>query len=358
METSRYLNPAWWAADEAEAPGETLPSGVELPGWVWFRTSGSSGEPKWVGLKREALLLSAAMVNRHLAVRTEDVWGLALPLRHVGGFGVVARAYEGATKLAQFPGKWDASRFVAWLETARVSHCPLVPAQVHDLVTAGLRAPSCLRSVVVGGGRFDRELAASARQLGWPVLASYGMTEAASQIATEGLEILEKPYFDAPLPVLPHWQVGVDAQGRIELSGPALFSGVLTGGPEGWRVKERVGDTFLTSDRGIMEPGGLRVLGRVDRVVKILGELVDLDALETALGTENVVLDLPELRRGRELVVVGTDESLGDLVMAYNQGVAGPWRVARCVRVEALPRTPLGKPDRRALRAMVEGQEI
>lgn len=358
METARWLNPAWWVADQPEAPGETLPVGMELPGWVWFRTSGSTGEPKWVGLTREALMLSAAVVNRHLAVSPGDVWGLALPVRHVGGFGVVARAYESASKLAVFSGKWDPRKFVGWLEAERVGHCPLVPAQVHDLVVAGLRAPAALRSVVVGGGRFAPESARAARALGWPVLASYGMTEAASQIATEGLKILDMPYSDKPLPVLPHWRVDTDADGRIRIAGPALFSGVLRREGDGWRVEAREGDAFLTSDRGVIEGGGLRVLGRVDRVVKILGELVDLDAVEAACGTENIVLDLPDLRRGRELVLVGSGDGLEQRVQAYNQGVAGPWRIARWLRVESIPRTPLGKPDRMALRGWICGREI
>ena len=358
MEATRWLNPAWWAADEPEAPGDSLPAGIDLPGWVFFRTSGSTGEPKWVGLTREALLLSAAVVNRHLGVRSDEVWGLALPVRHVGGFGVVARAFESASRLAVFPGKWDARRFAAWLAAERVGHCPLVPAQVHDLVTAGLAAPRGLRTVVVGGGRFAPESARAARALGWPVLASYGLTEAGSQVATQGLELLDLPYDDGPLPVLPHWRVEVDGAGRIGISGSALFSGVLRAEGGGWRVDERRAGTFVTSDRGVLEEGGLRVLGRVDRVVKVLGELVDLDAVEAAFGTENIVLDLPEARRGRELVLVGTGDGLESLLGAYNQGVEGPWRIARCVRIGAMPRTPVGKPDRRALREWLDGREI
>ncbi|NIP97055.1 MAG: o-succinylbenzoate--CoA ligase, partial [Akkermansiaceae bacterium] len=54
---------------------------------VVFPTSGSGGEHKWVSLRREALLVSAEAVNRHLEVEPADVWMLALPHHHVGGFG-------------------------------------------------------------------------------------------------------------------------------------------------------------------------------------------------------------------------------------------------------------------------------
>ena len=69
-----------------------------------------------------------------------------------------------------------------------VTHTSLVPTQVHDLVKADLRAPETLKAIVVGGGHLDAATGRLARTLGWPVLASYGMTEAASQIATQTLE--------------------------------------------------------------------------------------------------------------------------------------------------------------------------
>lgn len=139
---------AQWPADP--------PRDAAMRGTVWFRTSGSSGAPKWVVLTKSALLVSAEAVNAHLAVEAGACWGLALPIHHVGGFGAAARAYVAGCRLAVFQDRWNAARFSEWLAAERVTHLSLVPAQVHDLVRAGITAPPCLRVVVVGVVRLTR----------------------------------------------------------------------------------------------------------------------------------------------------------------------------------------------------------
>lgn len=356
MEEVLLSDPAFWVSDRPIAPGSELPE-VEggLPGLVYFRTSGSTGEPKWIGLSREALLVSAAVVNRHLGVKDGEIWGLALPLHHVGGFGVVARAFEAGCGITRLSGRWDPVAAVAWMRTEDVAHCPLVPTQVHDLVAARLPAPPALRTVVVGGGALSGELGNAARELGWPVLASYGMTEAASQIATQPPELLGSPYVPEPIEILPHWRAGIGEGGRLEIEGPSLFAGVLEGGETGCRFIPRAPGPFTTSDRVRITGSAISVIGRADRCVKVLGELVDLDELERVFGVDSMVVDLPHPRNGRELVLVTAGGDANQKLAVHNATVAGPWKIGRMVRVPVLPRTPLGKPDRREARRLAAG---
>ena len=81
---------------------------------VLFETSGSTGLPKWIALSKEALEVSARAVNAHLEVDGGAVWGLSLPLRHVGGFGVWLRSRLAGGLLAAFEGvngKWSENCF-------------------------------------------------------------------------------------------------------------------------------------------------------------------------------------------------------------------------------------------------------
>ncbi|HEX7260708.1 MAG TPA: hypothetical protein VF258_02745, partial [Luteolibacter sp.] len=87
MDASLLIRRAFWDDPVPMGTGE-IPNLPELTGHALFKTSGSSGNPKWIALSKPALLVSAAAVNRHLAVNTNSCWGLALPLDHVGGFGV------------------------------------------------------------------------------------------------------------------------------------------------------------------------------------------------------------------------------------------------------------------------------
>lgn len=356
MDAALLSDPGFWGGGGSLAMGGIagrLPAEVDGLGRVFFQTSGSGGVPKWIGLRKEALLLSAAVVNRHLRVDEEACWGLALPLHHVGGFGVVARAFEAGCRLREFSRRWDAVAFCDWLAAEGVTHSSLVPTQVHDLVRAGLRSPAGLAAVVVGGGQLAEDAGRAARALGWPVLASYGMTEAGSQIATHRMDSLDLPYQCAPLPVLPHWRVEVSDAGLLRICGPALFDGWLEPDGGGWRWRQRVGEWHETSDRVALGDRGLTPLGRADGVVKILGELVDPEAVERELAGDRLlrgefcVVAVADARAGHRLVAVAESadgvEILRKRLDAYNHDAPGFRRVDGPMLVDPFPRSSLGK---------------
>ena len=370
MEPADVISPAFWAdTTPLAAGGGEFPSIPELDHHVLFKTSGSSGTPKWIALSKDALLASAHAVNRHLQVTSADCWGLALPLRHVGGFGVVARAYEAACRIVHFTPRWDAMAFSKWLMENQVTLTSLVPTQVHDLAAAQLRAPAGLRAIVVGGGRLDETIGSAARSLGWPVLASYGMTEAASQIATQPLASLHEIYQPAPIPLLPIWQAELAADGRLRIAGPALFSGTLSKSDGGWVFTRRHGDWHQTDDRVELHQGMLNPLGRVDTRVKVLGELVDLEEIEREILASAggfippgslVVVAVPDERAEHALVPV-CDAALDctmvrELLAAHASNAPGLFRLQPPVLLTNFPRSPLGKPLRSQVSHLVTAQ--
>lgn len=329
-----------------------------------FETSGSAGEVKRIVHSRAGLEISAAAVNGWLGVDRTSCWGLALPLCHVGGYGVVVRARLAGCLLEEFAGKWQPGRFVDWLAGCRVTHTSLVPTQVFDLVASGLGAPAGLRAVVVGGGRLDEATGRRARELGWPVLPSYGLTEAGSQVATAGLDELGRPYREGPLPVLPIWQLRSGDDGRLWLRGEALFIGWLVG--EERRFEARRGEWFETSDLvEISSGGGIIPLGRADTRIKVLGELVDPLAIERELeridpaagwGCRAVVLGLPDERAGHRLVVVtegGPTRAMERAVASHNSRSPGFARVSGVLCMEEFPRGGMGKVRRGEMAARI-----
>ena len=359
------MDPGFWADDRPLAPAGFaggLPGLEVLAGQVLFESSGSGGPPKWLALSKEALLLSAAAVNTHLRVTADSCWGLALPWYHVGGFGVLARAFEAGCRCRTFQSRWQAAGFQDWLVKHRVTHTSLVPAQVHDLTAAGITAPPGLRAVVVGGGRLAGDPGRAARALGWPVLASYGMTEAGSQIATQGLELLETSYKPTLLEVLPIWRVRATAMGRLEIAGPALFSGTLVQAGDEWRFEPRRGQWHVTADRGVIDDGRLTPLGRMDLIVKVLGELVDPERIEEELleaaqgglrAGQFAVVALPDARAEHRLVPVFEDavppQVIAAVLAEYHDRAPGFQRLQKPVSLPALPRSPLGKVRRTEL---------
>ncbi|MEI6178755.1 MAG: AMP-binding protein [Verrucomicrobiota bacterium] len=371
MDPSLLITPAFWSDPTPVVagvfPGE-LPDDPRLSGQVLFETSGSSGNPKWIALSKLALQASAAAVNRHLDVIASSCWGLVLPLHHVGGFGVAARACQAGCRLEIFDGRWDAASFVSWVADRGVTHTSLVPTQVHDLVAGGHRAPTCVTAIVVGGGCLDERTGGDARALGWPVLASYGMTEACSQIATCKPFSLDIPYLTAPLPLLPIWQVRVGVDQRLRLSGSALFSGYVVREGERWIYQPRTGEWFESADRVAIGEGGLTPLGRADLLVKVLGELLDPEMIEREmmeisngkLGSGSfVVVALPDARAEHVLVPVfdaGVDtEMVSSVLMEYRRLAPGFRRLREAVFLKSFPRSLLGKPRRAEILREISG---
>lgn len=344
-----------WEGDAPEVPDRS----------VLFQTSGSTGKAKWLVLGKDALMLSARAVNAWLEVGSESNWGLVLPLNHVGGFGVVARASSSGCGLAVFKGKWNTRNFTKWVESEGVTHVSLVPTQVYDLVRDKAVAPRCLRAVVVGGGMLGNGLGQAARDAGWPVLASFGMTETCSQVATQELKLLGSQYVESPLKILPIWNVRRSEEELLEVEGDALFSGSLE--PRGglWQFEKRKSGWFTTNDRVAIEGDILTPEGRADSVVKIMGELVDVEAVERRflkMAGDRIepvgfaVAAVEDARRGHVLVAI-FEKNLERATVCfdeYQSTAPGVERFVRSMLVDRLPRTSLGKLRRGELAEMCQ----
>ena len=286
MDPHTITQPEFWANDESfllENGNSRTLEGIPIPS-IAFATSGSSGVPKRIVHAKKSLLLSATAVNQHLGVTQKSIWGLALPWWHVGGFAVPTRAYVAQCDFHQGPLRWDAEACHEWLMTKSISHLSVVPTQVYDLVQLGKPCPPPLQAMVVGGGRLESSLGQRARDLGWPVLASYGMTEAASQIATQAMTELAEPYTPDSLQILPIWQLALNEEGIIQISGNALFHGYLHAEGNKFRYECRSDSSFTSNDRGVIINGELRIECRADTIVKILGELVNPLEIENKLS--------------------------------------------------------------------------
>lgn len=351
MDHSEYLKAPFWESEDLaffERNDLEIGGGLALPsGAVLFRSSGSSGVEKWIVHTRKALLVSAKGVNEFLSVSSEDVFGLLLPVHHVGGFGVLARAYVAGVRCAVYSVKWCPDQAAKFLVEQGVTVTSMVPTQVYDLVANGVSAPECLRVIIVGGGHLDDELGQQARALGWPVLQSYGMSEAGSQIATASLESLNVAYSSHHLEVLPIWQVDIDGNQRLTIAGKALASGILTNA-EGWQYSP-IGQAFTTNDRVKLCDSKLSFLGRTDRTVKIKGELVDLDPLEKkiqeATAVEVVLVPVVDDRDGLSLVSFSEADIKDEILELLPSYV----RLKEAKVVKSFPRSALGKIDRRLL---------
>lgn len=337
---------------------------LKVQDWCFFQTSGSEGKRKWVGLTKESLLISAKAVNTHFDVTERERWLLALPVHHVGGFGVLARAFASGSPVTKLVGRWDAAVFARTCAEAGVTLTSLVPTQVFDLVAARLTAPKTMRLVLVGGGAMSLALEQAALRLGWPVRRTYGMTETASQVASQTVE-------GGEMEMLPIWNLSTDGDGVLTVRGTALAKGYALQEAGMWRWEAISAETGLrTRDRvNLWEQGTrrfLRFVAREATTVKILGELVSLgaiqeriEALRLDLGMregEAVVCDVPDARKEASLVLAISGIGAADaerLRETVNRELRPFEQVGQIISLPTIPRSELGKVLLTELRAMM-----
>ena len=258
---------------------------------IWLATSGRVCQ-KWVALSKEAVLISAQAVNQHLRVTSKDRWGLCLPLFHVGGLAILARAHLSRSSCFFFDKKWSASSFVTFLNCNKITLGSLVPTQVYDLVKAQLPCPSFVRAIVVGGERLNPALYYSARKLNWPLLPSYGLTECCSQVATAELDTLNEIKMPH-MKVLSHVQLKTVHQEIVIQSGSLLsgFVSLLPASSHSEFQDPKKKGWYFTGDKGFLA-GNFLQINSSDQI-KISGEKVSLENLEEELM--NIILTKKEI---------------------------------------------------------------
>lgn len=305
-----FINPCY-APDEQRRFKQLLQVGSSLSSHFWLATSGSTVS-KWVGLSKQAILQSAQAVNQHLDAQASDRWIQTLPSFHVGGLGIEARAYVSRSAIFNFreqQPKWEPKRFVDFVNANKGSLTSLVPAQLCDCVQAGLRAPPSLRAVVIGGGGLAPSLYEKAIALGWNILPSYGLTECASQVATAEIGSWVHGRFP-PLKILSHMVV-VEKEGCLSFKGGSLLTTYIFYRQGQWQLEDpKQEGCFISEDRGHVQGQYLSILGRVDNLIKIGGESVDLNRLEHILQEICLSLQLPQ----EAALVAYPDERLGHVI--------------------------------------------
>lgn len=337
----------------------------QSPQTLWVLSSGtqSVNEVKAIALTYDAVFASARAVNAHLDAKTRDRWLLCLPVYHVGGLSILARAFLSKSEVFQL-AKWDPRAFCEKIKKDKITLCSLVPTQIHDLAAAGLQCPAGLRAIVVGGGSLDPALYASGRRLGWPLLPSYGLTECCSQVATADFGSLEHAVYPG-LKVLSHAKVELREQ-RVFVQSASVCKWIARGDRDGqFTLEDPRRDGWLpTEDLAEWYRGGLKILGRRDDVVKVLGALVPLNQVEheareffarVGLPGDLTVLAVEGGREGARLVLV-TDSAASlrewnEQVKAFNSKAPGPHRIKNLCWTGKIPRGELGKVKRGELRA-------
>jgi O-succinylbenzoic acid--CoA ligase len=355
--------PSEWleqAGNEGLAPPKSPdPRAVQL----YMATSGTrSTHPRAVMLSGANLTAAVEGSRARIPVYLQDRWLACLPLFHIGGLSILLRCLHAGACAVLHEG-FDAQNVWAALSRHSITHISLVPAMLWRLLEHSRDAspPDHLRSALVGGGPLSPALARRALQAGWPLCATYGLSEAASQVATRCTLSRQWQQGDVGPPLPGNRVEIVDEQGRptarvgrIKICGPTVMVGYAN--PSGRPGEGLCDGGFVTSDLGLVgREGHLHLLGRADEVLISGGETIHPAEVETRLTECPGVEDAAITSRadpvwGDVLVALVVGHTTPDQLLAWSRRhLASRLRPRDIVMTDALPRNGLGKLDRRAL---------
>ncbi len=291
----------------------------EIP-WAILYTSGTMGTPKGVPLSARHFGASAMASLNHLGVCQNDRWLACVPLFHIAGLSILTRSVlTGASVVLH--NHFDAEKVSRAIDEQHVTLMSLVPTMLHRLVEVRLagnkKTALPLRAILIGGAACSETLWQQALYLGLPVLRTYGLTEACSQVATESLlphsgntTREARPLKGIQIKIINQsgQSVNVSEEGEILIRGEMVMDHY-------YKREQQSAETLQngwlhTGDIGFLtEHGGLCVLNRRSDLIVTGGENVYPAEVEGCLTLHPAV---------EEVCVVGEDDiEFGQRVVAW-----------------------------------------
>ncbi|NNN12934.1 MAG: AMP-binding protein [Acidimicrobiaceae bacterium] len=291
-------------------------------------TSGTTSNPKAVVHTMENLRTSALAISSRLSTTTNDHWICSLPISHIGGMSVITRSL--LTNTAVTVLEKPTPQAITGAAAAGGNLISIVLAMMDRIDL------SQFKKVLLGAQNPPSNLAAN-------VVTTYGMTETGSGVFYNGrpLDGVEFKLTDA---------------GEVLIKGPMLATTYRDGRPilddDGW---------LHTDDFATVGPNGsLEVRGRITEIINTGGEKVfpfevESEILKSQKVADCAVIAMPDQKWGEAVIAVlvpkdPTDPPTLGEVTELTRGALPPWYSPKqIILVGSIPRTPLGKPQRRLL---------
>jgi O-succinylbenzoic acid--CoA ligase len=317
---------------DASFASSSLPNGRPMQDGdaLVIASSGSTGSPKGIIHTHSSILSGAQASASRLQLSSNDHWLVCIPVSHVGGFSVIARALHTGAALTLLPA-FDAT---AVQEAAKngATHTSLVATALSRIDT------SLFKSILLGGSSAPANLPSN-------VITTYGMTETGGGVVYNG-----EPLDNVEIKIV---------DGEIFLRCPMLMRAYrddqAISTQDGW---------YATGDIGeILDDGKLSVQGRQTDLIITGGENVWPSVVENSLAShpivnQVVVRGMPDTTWGQRVVayVVLNDSAqtseaklLSDFRDHVKQTLPAFCAPQQIVVLAEIPRTSLGKVDVQAL---------
>lgn len=342
-------------------------STLHSPHTILF-TSGTTGKPKAAVLTYANHWWNAIGSALNLGLHEDDVWLACMPLFHIGGLAILLRSVVYGIPVV-LHAAFDAGAVNRALDEQRVTIVSLVSTMLQRVLDArGERSfPASLRCVLLGGGPAPKDLLERCAARNVPVVQTYGLTEAASQVATLApRDAMRKPG-SAGKPLM-GVEVKIEGKDTDKSVGEILIRGETVmheyaEQPEATAHAFRDG-WFHTGDLGYMDDEGfLYVVARREDLIISGGENIYPAEVEAVLRAHPEVQDAAVvgvddagwMQVPIAFVVVNTANASAEELQRYCGEHLARYKIpTRIIFTDRLPRTASGKLLRRELKVSTD----
>jgi fatty-acyl-CoA synthase len=365
----------------AEEPGFDWPELDERQAAAMCYTSGTTGNPKGVAYSHRSTFLHSMAItsSSSLGINEQDRVLSIVPMFHANAWGTPYGAFLTGADMVMPQQFLQAAPLAAMIERHRPTLSAGVPTIWNDLMRYAESNQvdlSSLRAVTVGGAAVPRHLIEQfEKQFGINMIQGWGMTETsplcALAIPPKGTPPEEEMDWRAKTGrIVPGVEIRICAEdgtvlprdgetvGEFEVRGPWIAASYY-GEPSPERFHDgwlRTGDVGSLDDKGFMQ-----ISDRTKDVIKSGGEWISSVELENEVMAnagvfEAAVVAVPDPKWSeRPLVAVvrgeGSKVTAEELVEHLNGRVSKWWVPERWTFIDELPKTSVGKFDKKVIRA-------
>ncbi|MCM0668050.1 AMP-binding protein [Flavobacterium tyrosinilyticum] len=257
--------------------GEFFLDWFDKKDYIEMTTSGTTGLPKLVRLKKQAMIQSALATGDFFDLKPGDKALLCLPTQFVAGKMMLVRSLILGLELDVV----SPSLHPLELNTTTYDFVAMVPLQVQNSI-AGL---SKVRKLIIGGAKLDSALEEKLLPLKTEIYETYGMTETITHIAAKRLG-------DSVFSILPNVKISQDDRQCLVINVATISD-----------------EPIVTNDLvELLNEQQFKFLGRIDNVINSGGVKLIPEQIEAKLigkiNSRFFVTGLPDTNLGEKLVLV------------------------------------------------------